>query len=105
LVVLLVGIAYEVVFHIDRRKHSKMVPFECFFCGSHHIAKSHVYSLGEMVGHLRLLFSSPPPFSIPDPMREAPGQGTAKLDRVSDKLSNNSAANLTQIKSVVPCGL
>jgi len=35
----------EVVFHIDFRNYSKIVPLECFFCGRHCVVKSHVYNL------------------------------------------------------------
>ena len=39
----------SIAFHIDLRKHSKIVPFQCFFCGSHRVVKSHFYSVGEVV--------------------------------------------------------
>ena len=48
----------EVVFHVDLGEHSEIVPFECFFCGHHCVVKTHAYSLGEVVGHRRLLLSA-----------------------------------------------
>ena len=94
----------EVVLHIDLRKHSKIMPFECFFCGSHCVVKSHVYSLGEMVGHLRLLFSSQPRFSIPDPCVRRNAEELPSSTRVNKNYPNNSAENLIHIKAIGPAG-
>src|SRR4029077_19941832 len=47
----------EIIFHVDLGEHSKIVPVECFFCGHHGVVKTHVHSLGEVVGHLRLFLS------------------------------------------------
>jgi hypothetical protein len=45
------------ILHIDFRKHCELMPFERFFRADHCVIKSHVDSLGEMVGHLRLPFA------------------------------------------------
>src|SRR6516162_731594 len=83
----------KAVFHIDLRNYSKIVPFKCFFCGSHRIVKSHVYGLREMVGHLRLLFSTErrSPFRIPCMKRKV--EELPNSTRVSKKLSDNPVKN------------